>query len=187
MVCAVGIKVDQKMYHSIKLDSYYWPNIMVDCLGVARSCHSCQIHGVIKHQPPIPLHPTVPAWPFDAWGIDFVGPFESPSSRGHKFILAAIDYFPRWAELVPLSEVKSDNVINFQERNIIYHFGVPHRITSDNAKALKSHKMVKFMAKYKIRWNYSAGYYPQDNGLIEAFNKTLGRILKKTVRKHHRD
>jgi transposase InsO family protein len=82
---------------------------------------------------------------------------------------------------------KSDNVINFLERNIIYRFGVPRRITSDNAKAFKSHKMLKFIAKYKIQWNYSTGYYPQANGLIEAFNKTLGQILKKTVHKHHRD
>jgi transposase InsO family protein len=86
-----------------------------------------------------------------------------------------------------IKEVKSDNVINFLERNIIYRFGVPHRITSDNAKAFKSHKMVKFMAKYKIQWNYSTGYYPQANGLIEAFNKTLGQILKKTVHKHRHD
>jgi transposase InsO family protein len=81
-------------------------------------------------------------------------------------------------EAVPLREVKSDNVINFLERNIIYRFGVPRRITSDNAKAFKSHKMLKFIAKYKIQWNYSTGYYPQANGLIEAFNKTLGKILK---------
>ena len=146
---------------------------MKDCLRVVRSCHNCQIHGVIKHQPPVPLYPTVPAWPFDAWGIDVIGAFEPPSSRGHKFILTATDYFSKWAEAVPLREVKSDNIIYFLERNIIYRFGVPHRITSDNAKAFKSNKMVKFMAKYKIQWNYSTGYYPQANGLVEAFNKTL--------------
>jgi hypothetical protein len=77
----------------------------------------------------------MPAWPFDAWGIDVIGTFEPPSSRRHKFILAATDYFSRWAEAVPLREVKNDNVINFLERNIIDRFGVPHRITSDNAKA----------------------------------------------------
>lgn len=108
--------------------------------------------------------------------MDVVGPFDPPSSGGHKFILAATDYFSRWAEAVPLREVKSSNVINFLEHNIIYRFGVPHRITSDNAKAFKSQKILNFAAKYKIQWNYSTGYYPQANGLIEAFNKTLGAI-----------
>ncbi|KAK1680325.1 hypothetical protein QYE76_041173 [Lolium multiflorum] len=47
--------------------------------------------------------------------------------------------------------------------------------------------MYRFMAKYKIKWNYSTGYYPQANGAIEAFNKTLGKILKKMVTRHRRD
>ncbi|KAK1665874.1 hypothetical protein QYE76_054033 [Lolium multiflorum] len=185
-VCG-GHQGGAKMYHSIRLAGYYWPGIMTDCLRVAKSCHGCQIHGDFKHQPPVPLHPTVPSWPFDAWGIDFIGPIDPPSSRGHRFILVATDYFSKWAEAVPLREVKSDNIINFLERNIIYRFGIPHRITSDNAKAFKSKKMYRLMAKYKIKWNYSTGYYPQANGAIEAFNKTLDKILKKTVKRHRRD
>jgi hypothetical protein len=47
--------------------------------------------------------------------------------------------------------------------------------------------MQRFIAKYNITWNYSTGYYPQANGLAEAFNKTLGKILKKTVTKNQRD
>jgi hypothetical protein len=47
--------------------------------------------------------------------------------------------------------------------------------------------MQRFIAKYNIMWNYSTGYYPQVNGLTEAFNKTLGKILKKTVTKNQRD
>uniref|UniRef100_A0A8R7R0H2 Integrase catalytic domain-containing protein n=1 Tax=Triticum urartu TaxID=4572 RepID=A0A8R7R0H2_TRIUA len=84
-------------------------------------------------------------------------------------------------------EVKSENVIRFLEHNIIYRFGVPHRITSDNGLAFKSEKIFKFAAKYKIQWNYSTWYYPQANGLAEAFNKTLFKILKKTMTKYKRD
>jgi ribonuclease HI len=185
-VCG-GHQSGPKMYHSIRLAGYYWPGIMTDCLKVAKRCHGCQIHGNFKHLPPVPLHPTVPAWPFDAWGMDVIGPIDPPSSGGHRFILAATDYFSKWAEAVPLREVKSANAINFLERHIIYRFGIPHRITSDNAKAFKSSKMHQFMEKYKIKWNYSTGYYPQANGMIEAFNKTLGKILKKTVHRHKRD
>jgi transposase InsO family protein len=47
--------------------------------------------------------------------------------------------------------------------------------------------MQRFIIKYNITWNYSTGYYPQANGLAEAFNKMLGKILKKTVTKNRRD
>ncbi|KAF0929055.1 hypothetical protein E2562_015170 [Oryza meyeriana var. granulata] len=154
---------------------------MADCLKVPKTCHGCQIHDNFKHQPPTPLHPMIPSWPFDAWENDIISLIDPPSSGGHRFILAAMDYFSKWAEAVPLREVKSSNVINFLERNIIYCFGVPHRITSDNAKAFKSQKIYKFMENYKIKWNCSTSYYPQANGMAEAFNKTLGKILKKTV------
>jgi hypothetical protein len=111
---------------------------------------NCQIHDNFKYLPPVPLHPTVTSWSFDAWGIDVIGAIEPPSSRGHHFILAATDYFSKWVEVIPLREVKSDNVINFLERHIIYRFGIPRRITSDNAKAFKSNKMQIFIAKYNI-------------------------------------
>jgi len=51
----------------------------------------------------------------------------------------------------------------------------------------RSGKMHRFMEKYKIKWNYSTGYYPQANGMIEVLNKTLGKILKKMVHRHRRD
>ena len=68
-----------------------------------------------------------------------------------------------------------------------HRFGIPHNITSDNGKAFTSHKMEQFKSKYKIKWNYSTGYYPQANGVAEAFNKTLGKILKKIFCKYRRD
>lgn len=34
----------------------------------------------------------------------------SPSSREHRFILAATDYFSKWSEAVPLKEVKATDL-----------------------------------------------------------------------------
>jgi hypothetical protein len=149
-----------KIYHNIKFVGYYYPRIMADCIKIAKSCHNYQIHDNFKHLPPVPLHPTVSSCPFNAWGIDVIGAIEPSSATGHHFILATMDYFSKWVEAIPLREVKYDNIINFLERHIIYHFGVPRRITSDNAKAFKSTKMQMFIAKYNITWNYSMGYYP---------------------------
>ncbi|KAL0449524.1 UNVERIFIED_CONTAM: hypothetical protein Slati_1508800 [Sesamum latifolium] len=88
-----------------------------------------------------------------------MGPM-TKSSGGHLYILAATDYFSKWAEAVPLKEVKKENVVDFIRTNIIYCYGVPRN---------------------------SSMYYAAPNGLAEAFNKTLCSLLKKVVAKSKRD
>ncbi|KAA0065385.1 uncharacterized protein E6C27_scaffold17G00500 [Cucumis melo var. makuwa] len=87
-----------------------------------------------KTEPPEPLHPIVASWPFEAWGLDLVGPIKQKSSAGHSYILAATDYFSKWAEAIPLREAKKENVANFIRTHIIYRYGIPHRIVTDNGR-----------------------------------------------------
>ena len=95
-----------------------------DCLDYARRYKACQFHANFIHQPPEVLHPTVTSWPFNAWGMDVVGPLPKSSGR-HLYILAATDYFSKWATTVPLKEVKKENIMNFIQVNIIYCFRIP--------------------------------------------------------------
>ncbi|XP_028550146.1 uncharacterized protein LOC114579513 [Dendrobium catenatum] len=139
-----------KMKIKIKRMGDYWPNMVKYCLGYAKKCHQCQVHTDVIHRPPNPIHPTVASWPFESWGTHIIGPIEPPSSLGHRFILAATDYFSKWAEAIPLREVKTDNVMKFFRDNIVYRFGVPHPIISDNGTALKSAKIYRFIESYKI-------------------------------------
>ncbi|GKV35504.1 hypothetical protein SLEP1_g43762 [Rubroshorea leprosula] len=53
-----------------------------------------------------------------------IGPITPKSSAGHAYILAATDYFSKWAEAIPLREVKKENVVDFIRVNIIYRYGV---------------------------------------------------------------
>ena len=72
-------------------------------------------------------------------------------------------------------------VMNFLEDRIITRFGVPSKITIDNAKAFSSYALVEFCFKYGITLSHSSNYYPQENGLVESTNKNLMNILKKVV------
>jgi hypothetical protein len=44
------------------------------------------------------LNPIIKPWPFRGWGIDLIGQINPPSSKGHKFVLLATDYFTKWVE-----------------------------------------------------------------------------------------
>ncbi|XP_070041102.1 uncharacterized protein [Nicotiana tomentosiformis] len=66
-------------------------------------------------------------------GLDVVGPLLK-SSGEHLYILAATGYFSKCAEVISLKEVKKENVASFIRLNIIYRFGIPHYIITDNGK-----------------------------------------------------
>ncbi|XP_020598499.1 uncharacterized protein LOC110038079 [Phalaenopsis equestris] len=124
-----------KMKIKIKRLGYYWPMMTLDCIEHAKRCHQCQVFSPVLHQPPSILHPTVASWPFEASGTDIVGPIDPPSSRGHRFILAATDFFSKWAEAIPLREVRADNMLHFLKNNIVYRFvGLIKKILHANKK-----------------------------------------------------
>ena len=121
-----------KLQNQIKRIGYYWPTMVKDCMELAQKCKKCQFHANFIHQPPEPLHPSVTSWPFEAWGMDIVGPISPPSSNGHRFIFAVTDYFSKWAEAAPFKEIKTSDILEFLRVNVICRFGVPQRFVHDN-------------------------------------------------------
>ncbi|XP_038896717.1 uncharacterized protein LOC120084978 [Benincasa hispida] len=103
-------------------------------MDYAKKFEACQYHVNFIHQPPEPLHPTIALWPFEAWGLDLVGPITPKLSAGHSYILAATDYFSKWVEVVALKEAKKENVVDFIRIHIIYQYSIPHRIVTDNGR-----------------------------------------------------
>ena len=68
---------------------------------------------------------------FDAWGIDFMGPF--PSSLGYKYILVMVDYVSKWVEAIPTitNDVK---VVKKMLKKIIFpRFGTLRALISDGS------------------------------------------------------
>ena len=83
--------------------------MIADAIKYAQKCKAYQIYADFIHQPTELLHPTVALWPFEAWGIDVIGLISPSSTKGHWFILTITDYFSKWAEAIPLIEVKTSN------------------------------------------------------------------------------
>ena len=69
---------------------------------------------------------------FQVWGLDFVGPINPNSSKGHKFILTTVEYFSKWAEAAPMRKQTGECVAQFVKENISCRFGLPHRIITKN-------------------------------------------------------
>jgi hypothetical protein len=65
----------------------------------------------VQLAPAAMLHPIIKPWPFCGWALDFVGQIHPASSKGHRFVLAAIDCFTKRTEHVTLKNMTYREVI----------------------------------------------------------------------------
>ena len=129
------------------------------------------------------MNPIVKPWPFRGWGIDLIGQINPPSSKNHKFIVVATDYFTKWVEAIPLKNVTSADMIEFVREHIIYRFGIPQTITTDQGTMFTFGKFEKFTSSMGIKLLNSSPYYAQANSQAEASNKRIIKLIKKKLKK----
>ncbi|RVW43348.1 Pol polyprotein [Vitis vinifera] len=112
--------------------------------------------------------------------MDIVGPLPAAPAQ-KKFLLVATDYFSKWVEAEAYASIKDKDVTKFVWKNIVYRFGIPHTIITDNGPQFDSIAFQNFYSELNIRNSYSTSRYPQSNGQAEATNKTLITALKKRL------
>ncbi|XP_060184520.1 uncharacterized protein LOC132614153 [Lycium barbarum] len=150
-----------------------------NCCKFVKICHQCPIHGNLVQVPLSELNDMSSSWPFVAWGMDVIGPIKPTASNGNRFILVAIDYFTKWVEAMSLKSVTKKVVAKFERNNIICRFSILESIITDNRANLNSHLMKDICGQFKVTHRNSTAYRLQMNGVIEAANKNIKRILKK--------
>ena len=132
------------------------------------------------------MNPIIKPWPFRGWAIDLIGQIYPPSSKGHKFILVATDYFTKWVEAIPLKKVTSANMIEFVKEHIVYRFGIPQTITTHQGTMFTSGKFDEFAIGMWIKVLNSSPYYAQANGQAEASNKGIIKLIKQKMEENPR-
>ena len=161
--------------------------MQADAVRYVKSCQKCQLHGNLIHAPRRELTPSMTYWPFQQWAFDLVGKIHPSSSSGHKFIITVMEYFTKWVEAIPLSAAIGKHVALFILNHIICRYGIPSPIVTDNGGQFKNKDLKQLCKKFQIKQNWSSIYYPQGNGQAEASNKTLLKILHRTVHKSGKD
>jgi hypothetical protein len=132
--------------------------MLEDCFEYYKGCQDCQKFGNIQRVPASALNPIIKPWPFRGWGIDLIGQINPPSSKGHKFVLLATDYFTKWVEAIPLKKT----------------------ITTDQGTQFTSSEFRDFAESMGIKL-LNSSYYAQANGQAEASNKIMIKIIQKKI------
>ena len=173
-----------KMKWLLRRVGFYWPTMLEDCFRYYKGCESCQKFGNVQLAPAAMLHPIIKPWPFRGWGLDFIGQVHPASSKGHRFVLVATDYFTKWTEAVPLKNMTHKEVISFILEHIVHRFGIPQTLTTDQGSSFMSHQVREFAESLRIKLLNSSPYYAQANGQAESSNKTLIKLIKKNIEEH---
>ncbi|GJV26937.1 reverse transcriptase domain-containing protein [Tanacetum coccineum] len=156
---------------------YYWPTMHKDAKKEIQKCDSCQIHLAVPKLPKTFMTSIMAPWPFYQWGIDILGPLLQ-ASGWIKYVIVAIDYFTKWIEAKPLVKITGKDVIRFVLDNIIFRFGLPRIIITDNGTQFVNDPFKSWYARLNIQQMNTAVDHPQANRLVERANKSLMEGIK---------
>jgi transposase InsO family protein len=102
------------------------------------------------------------------------------SARGYTHLLVAIDKFSKWVDVRPIMNLRAEQVVTFFT-NIVYRFGVPNSIITDNGSQFTGRKFLEFCDKFHIRMDWAAVAHPQTNGQVERANGMILQGLKPRI------
>jgi hypothetical protein len=129
---------------------------------------------------PSPMFFFITVDPFTKWGIDYAT-CNPPSTRGHHYIIVAVEYFMKWVEAMPTFKDDGDTVTLFLFNQIIARFSVPREIFTDHGSHIQNKMMSELISKLGLSQELSSPYHPQANGQVEVVKKSLKTILRRTI------
>ena len=118
--------------------------------------------------------------------VDILGPLPKTES-GNRYILVAMDYFTKWPEAYPIPNQEAVTVAKVLVEGFFTRFGVPLELHSDQGRNFESavfQETCRLMGVHKTR---TTPAYPQSDGMVERYNRTLLQHLSKCVSEQQRD
>jgi transposase InsO family protein len=95
-------------------------------------------------------------------------------------LLVAVDKFSKWIEVVPVTNQEATTVVWFFE-SIVYRYGVPNIIITDNGTNFTSGEFQEFAKKLSIKIKYASVAHPKSNGQVKKANGLVCAGLKKRL------
>lgn len=158
-------------------EQFWWPGMDKEVETAVKNCSVCLEADKSAKTSPAPMQPV--EWPQRPWQklcIDIVGPLEHVP-QNNRFIITLVDYHSKWPEAYFCSSVSTSTVKEFLT-GVFSREGYPEEIVTDNGPQFISREFKEFLHDRAIRLSHSSVYYPQANGQVERFNRTLKNYVQ---------
>ncbi|UYV83322.1 K02A2.6-like, partial [Cordylochernes scorpioides] len=153
-------------------DHVWWPGIGQEIQDMVKTCEKCIENQPLKHEPLIPND--FPERPWQKVGMDLF------HYEGSEY-LVVVDYFSRFIEVVRLTKLSSETVVDHCKAIFARH-GIPDIVISDNGPQFRpstTSAFTKFASEVGFRHITSSPKHPQSNGQAEAAVKIAKNLMKK--------
>ena len=148
-----------------------------DITSFCRSCDICQktVAKGALHRAPLGKMHIIDL--FKRVAVDLAGPIIPASDRGHSYIIMLVDYATRYPEAVALQSVDTETVAKAL-LDIYSMLGIPE-VLSDLGPQFISKCMREVARLLCIKQINTSLYHPICNGLVERFNDSLKKMLRR--------
>jgi transposase InsO family protein len=100
-----------------------------------------------------------------------VGPFKKVKG-GFTHIFITVDKFTKWIEVKPVTSITTAKEVEFI-KDIMYRFGVPNNIITDNRTQVTAREFMDFCADADIKINYASVSHLRSSGQVERSNGVI--------------
>jgi hypothetical protein len=113
---------------------------------------------------------------FCGMGVDIIDILPR-APGGFRFLFVGIDTFTKWMKATPVVNITQEAAVKIL-KSIIYRFGVPKRVLTDNGTQFKGAKFLRCCADFGIHHQPSSAAHPQTNGQVGRTNGLLLQGMK---------
>jgi transposase InsO family protein len=96
-----------------------------------------------------------------------------------RYIISVTEYLSRWTEARVVKDCSETIAACFIFDDIITRFGCPKILMSDQGTHFINNIVEALTEEFLVHHQKSTPYQPQENGIVESFNKTLETSLTK--------
>jgi hypothetical protein len=166
-------------------DQVWWKTMAADIAAFINSCSTCKRSKPNDQKPYGLLNPlTVPSKPWQAIGVDFVGPLPPSKNRDATFdmLVVVIDLLTGYVSLTPgRTDYKAKEMAELIFAEVYKRHGLPERIISDRDVLFTSTFWSHLHKLLGISLRMSSAYHPETDGSTERANRTVTTMLRQCV------